>query len=58
MSKPTKNDEMVLGMIMNPETPFEAVELQKTIQEATKVDSRTFEKQYEDSIIVKYKASE
>jgi len=58
MSKPTKNDEVVLGMIMNPETPFEAVEAGKVLHEKTKVASKEFEKQYDASTLAKYKASE
>ena len=58
MSTTTVNDEMVLGMIMNPETPFEVIESRKAVQDQTKVASKEFEKQYDESSIAKYKASE
>lgn len=58
MTKTATNDDMVLGMIMNPETPFEAVESNAASQEKTKIDSKAFETQFGSATIAKYKMSE
>ena len=49
------NDEMVLGMIMNPETPFEAVESQSDARDSAKNNTKDFESQFESKVLAKYK---
>ena len=50
-----KNDDIVLNMIMNPETPFEAVESISDKAKNSKVDFISFEAKFDQEKLKTYK---
>ena len=52
-----KNDDIVLNMIMNPETPYEAVESISDKLKQSKIDFIKYEARFDQEKLKDYKAS-